>query len=320
MERAINNGESFDKFKTACREIFERRGWTGKRAWRVDNIFRTNIQTAYNVGHYEQLEAEKDVVPYWQYSAVNDRRTRPTHLAMNGRVWPADHPIWNKWYPPNGYRCRCSVIGLTKGQVERRGLNVEEDDPTDKPIMGISPKTGREELMPRQLLPDPGFEMHPGKMWQELAGRTLSERLDSWHGKIAAPLLLEMIESPVFAAWYKQPAGLFPVGRLGQAHADELGATTRAVNLSAETAQKQRRNHPDISPADYRHVQETIDRGTAIKDGTKAMIFVLEDGGYVTVIKSTRTGQGVFVTSFRRLSREAAKKDVEMQRLLRKEQ
>jgi SPP1 gp7 family putative phage head morphogenesis protein len=164
LQRAIDNGESFDKFKKECREIFERRGWTGKRAWRVDNIYRTNIQTAYNVGHYEQLKEDRDILPYWQYSAVNDRRTRPTHLAMNGRVWPADHPIWNKWYPPNGYRCRCSVIGLTKSQIERRGLKIEADDPTDKPIMGISPKTGQEELMPRQLLPDPGFEHHPGKL------------------------------------------------------------------------------------------------------------------------------------------------------------
>jgi len=101
-----------------------------------------------------------------------------------------------------------------------------------------------------------------------------------------------MLTSPVFSEWYKKPAGLFPVVLLGQAHADELEATTLAVNLSAETAVKQQRSHPDIAASDYRHVQETIDRGTAIKDGDRAMLFVLEDGGFVPVIKSTRTGKG----------------------------
>lgn len=319
IRKAIENGESFEKFKKECREIFERRGWEGKRAWRVDNIFRTNIQTAYNVGHYEQLEAEKDVLPYWQYSAVNDRRTRPTHLAMNGRVWPTDHPIWQKWFPPNGYRCRCSVIGLTKSQVENRGVKVEEDDPTDQPIMGISSVTGREELMPRQLIPDPGFEMNPGKMWQELAGRTLSDRLEGWHGAIAAPVLKEILTSEVFSAWYKKPAGNFPVGKLAQEHADAIGAKTRAVNLSEETARKQQDKHPEIGAKEYRYVQETIEQGQAIKDGDNSMIFLLEKDSYVTVIKSTKTGKGVFVTSFRRLSQNEAKRDAEIRRLLGKE-
>lgn len=129
-----------------------------------------------------------------------------------------------------------------------------------------------------------------------------------------------MLTNPVFSEWYKKPAGMLPVERLGQAYADELGSTTLAVNLSAETAMKQQRSHPDIAASDYRHLQETIDRGTAIKDGDRAVLFVLEDGGFVSVIKSTRTGKGVFVTSFRRLSREAAKRDAEMQLRLRKEQ
>lgn len=320
LQRAVDSGESFNTFKSTCRETFERRGWTGNRAWRVDNIFRTNIQTAYNVGHYEQLQDDKAALPYWQYSAVNDRRTRPTHLAMNGRVWPADHPIWNKWFPPNGYRCRCSVIGVTKTQIDRRGLKIEEEDPTNTPIRGIDPQTGREEVMPRQLLPDPGFAMNPGKMWQELAGRTLSERLDGWHSAIAAPVLQEMLTSQVFEGWYKKPAGVFPVGRLAKAQADELGATTLAVNLSAETAIRQQRGQPDIAAGDYRHVQETIDRGTAIKDGDRAMSFVLDAGGTVSVVRASRTGKGVVITSFRRLSSEAAQQDAELQRLLREVQ
>ena len=157
---SLEKGISFDEFKAQCGDIFTRRGWTGKRAWRVDNIFRTNIQTAYNVGRYQRLAGMTDIFPYWKYSAVNDSRTRPTHLAMNGKVFPADHPFWDTWYPPNGYRCRCSVIPLTASQVKSRGIKVE----TELPVLiePIDPVTGNR-MPARQLIPDPGFAYHPGK-------------------------------------------------------------------------------------------------------------------------------------------------------------
>ena len=163
LQRAIDSGTSFDDFKKECGDIFLRRGWTGKRAWRVDNIFRTNIQTAYNVGHYKQLMDDRDIFPYWQYSAINDSRTRPTHLAMDGRVWPADHPVWDTWFPPNGYRCRCSVIGLTRGQAKARGIKVEHVDPTNRLIEPIDQASGNR-MPARPLIPDPGFKHNPGKV------------------------------------------------------------------------------------------------------------------------------------------------------------
>lgn len=191
LQRAINDGISFDQFKRECGDIFERRGWTGLRAWRVDNIFRTNVQTAYNVGRYKQLNEDVDVVPYWMYSAVNDSRTRPEHLAMNGRVWPANHPTWDTWYPPNGYRCRCSVIALTEGQVKNRGLKVEEKDPTNRLIEPVHPETG-ERMPARALMPDPGFERNPGKdYWGDL-GASMQDKLAAYPAQLAAAVLKEL--------------------------------------------------------------------------------------------------------------------------------
>jgi SPP1 gp7 family putative phage head morphogenesis protein len=163
MFRAIAQGTTLEEFKAECADIFERRGWTGKRAWRIDNIFRTNIQTAYNVGQYKQLMDDQAIFPIWQYSAINDSRTRPTHRAMDGRAWPANHPMWDVWFPPNGYRCRCSVIGLTAKQAERRGIKVENVDPTNTLVEPTDPLTGNR-MPARQLLPDPGFNTNPGKI------------------------------------------------------------------------------------------------------------------------------------------------------------
>lgn len=162
LQKALEEGISYGRFKKEAAEVFKRRGWTGQRAWRVNNIFRTNIQTAYGVGRYRQMQRVAKRRPYWMYDAVNDSRTRPAHGAMDGRVFPATHPVWDRWYPPNGFRCRCSVVSLSAAQVKARGLTVEEEDPTGKLYEPKDPATGV--TMPaRLMMPDPGFAHHPGK-------------------------------------------------------------------------------------------------------------------------------------------------------------
>lgn len=159
IQKSIDAGTTFDDFRKTCASVFERRGWTG---WRTETIFRTNIQTAYGVGRYRQMMDVRESRPYWQYSAVNDSQTRPSHAALNGRVFPADHPFWNTWYPPNGFNCRCGVVTLSAHEVERDGLKVERDDPTGKLIEPVDPMTGNR-MPARPLMPDIGFDHNPGK-------------------------------------------------------------------------------------------------------------------------------------------------------------
>ena len=128
---ALENGTTMEQFRQSMSGFLERQGYEGLTPFQADNIFRTNIQTAYQAGHYEQM-TDPDVMrlrPYWQYDAVNDSHTRPSHLAMDGRVFPADSPVWDTWYPPNGFRCRCTVTTLSARQVKERGLKVETEAP-----------------------------------------------------------------------------------------------------------------------------------------------------------------------------------------------
>lgn len=319
LQKAIEQGLSYSDFKKECAEIFERRGWTGKREWRVQNIFRTNIQTAYNVGRYTKQKEMAEYFPYLQYSAVNDRRTRPTHRALDGKIFPVDHAFWDTWYPPNGYRCRCSTLSLTEGQLKRRGLKVEEGDPTDTPIEIADPTTGAK-MTTQQLMPDPGFAHHPGKDWLQTVGETLTDRLEKWPEQVGKEELSHMIAGGPFGKWYEKPSGNWPVGRLQEGQAAEIGAKTRTVMLSEETAGKQKLSHPELYADEYRFVQGAIDRGEQIKDGERNLVFIHEEDGYVCVVKSTVTGDGVFVTSFRRLSQAEAKRDSEIARLRRKGQ
>ena len=129
----------------------------GITPYQAENIFRTNIQTAYNVGHYKRMTEPgvKALRPYWQYDAVNDSKTRPSHLAMDGRVFMADDPIWDTWFPPNGFKCRCTVKTLSKRQMEQRGLTVETE----------APRAARlEDGRFVNILPDPQFDTNPAKV------------------------------------------------------------------------------------------------------------------------------------------------------------
>lgn len=160
--KAAESGTTFNEFKKDAAAVLERRGWTGKAAWRAETIFRTNVQTAYSVGRYKEMMAVKKTRPYWQYSAVNDSRTRPTHWAMNGKIYPADHPFWDTWYPPNGFNCRCGVVTLSQANIDGEGLKVETEDPTGGLIEPVDPVTGNK-MPARPLMPDQGFAHNPGK-------------------------------------------------------------------------------------------------------------------------------------------------------------
>ena len=154
---ALEEGNSLAEFRENMNDFLEAEGYEGITPYQAENIFRTNIQTAYNVGHYKQMTEPgvKALRPYWQYDAVNDSKTRPSHLAMDGRVFMADDPIWDTWFPPNGFKCRCTVKTLSKRQMEQRGLTVETE----------APRAARlEDGRFVNILPDPQFDTNPAKV------------------------------------------------------------------------------------------------------------------------------------------------------------
>ena len=98
--KAVADGETLADFKTRAAGLIEAKGWN---SWRVNTIFRTNLQSAYMAGRYAQMKQVAEARPYWRYVAVQDSRTRPSHMAMHGLVFHHTHPIWETWFPPNGF-------------------------------------------------------------------------------------------------------------------------------------------------------------------------------------------------------------------------
>lgn len=141
VDEALAEGVTEREFINRLAPKLKAQGWWGKETWqdatgadrdvqlgspwRLKTIYRANLQTAYMAGRYRRQLASVDTRPYWQYVAVMDSRTRPSHRAMNGRVFRWDDPIWQYLYPPNGWGCRCRVRNLSERQLEREGLTVE---------------------------------------------------------------------------------------------------------------------------------------------------------------------------------------------------
>ena len=156
IQKAIADGTPFGEWKKSVNTFLERKGYEGLTPFRADNIFRTNVQTAYQVGKYEQL-TDPDILkarPYWEYSSVKDGRTRAIHKALDGMVFPAEHPFWDTWYPPNGYRCRCTVKSRSERDLKRLGKEVQKEAPPVIP-------TQDGQLL--HVIPEQGFDTNPAK-------------------------------------------------------------------------------------------------------------------------------------------------------------
>lgn len=93
---------------------------------RLETIYRTNVAAAYEAGRQAVIFNDRDDDPfgYVMYSAIMDNRTRPTHKALHGKVMEKSDPAWQSISPPNGYNCRCTIVELTQGQVDRYGYKV----------------------------------------------------------------------------------------------------------------------------------------------------------------------------------------------------
>lgn len=157
---AIENGTTIDQFKQNIYLKLVAKGYIGAdlgegeklalQPWRLDLIFRQNLQTSYMAGRYKQMWDNRGDRFYWQYIGILDNVTRPVHAAIQiyfeDKVLRCNHPWWDQFYPPNGYNCRCRVRAYTVKEVQALGLK-------------------KIERMNNVFETDPGFDYNPGQTY-----------------------------------------------------------------------------------------------------------------------------------------------------------
>lgn len=123
---AIKRGESSRTFYSNMQKTFD--DFKLGSAKQLENVFATNTALAWGAGQQKAILEHQDTFPYWQYAAVMDSRTRDQHAALNGKVFKAED---HQFYPPLGFRCRCTAIPLT--QEEAKGLIQQDPSITKTP-------------------------------------------------------------------------------------------------------------------------------------------------------------------------------------------
>lgn len=187
LEKALEEGNTLQSFINDLMPTLERKGWVGKgymidhdtgeiegkllNPTRLETIFRTNTQTAYMAGRYNQMMENVEYRPYWEYSAVMDGRVRPSHAALNGRIFMFNDPFWESFFPPNGFNCRCSVRARSAADIKRLNLAISNSEGQLKEgEQLINEKESRPAMQyddpvhGKSFIADPGFDYNPGKV------------------------------------------------------------------------------------------------------------------------------------------------------------
>ena len=93
------------------------------------------LRTEYNFAQASALMAarwkqfEQDGDRYnLQYRTMYDKRVRRTHRMLHNITLPIESPFWDKYFPPNGWNCRCTVVQVRKDKYpvsdEQEAMNL----------------------------------------------------------------------------------------------------------------------------------------------------------------------------------------------------
>lgn len=257
LDQALAEGKSERWFQQTLTPVLQKAGWWGSfKTDRADGgeqtvrlgspqrlrlIYRQNLQSAYMAGRWQEQARLALSRPYLQYVAVMDARTRPSHAALNGKVYRFDDPIWQTHYPPNGWGCRCRVRQLSEFALKKRGLTVSssEGQLVKKMVTaGTDYETGlvtRTEITgvrlrgldgrPIEFWTDPGFSFNAGQS-------AFVPELDRYPLDTARQFVKGVVTGPEFERWeslWRRAVGQ----EVGQASAAE--ARTAVTALTGES-------------------------------------------------------------------------------------
>lgn len=186
VQKALDEGITSDTFVKDLEPTLKSKGWWGKvmgedgkevqlgSPYRLKNIYRNNLQSSYMAGRYKAFTENADDRPYWQYVAVLDGKTRPTHRQLHGKVFRYDDPFWDIFYPPIDWGCRCRVRALDHEDVRDKELKVEktsvENLSMEDRIMprGIQTSVGiyQDPVTGEKTITGKGWSYNPGAAWQ----------------------------------------------------------------------------------------------------------------------------------------------------------
>ncbi len=218
---------------TNAKELLQQTGWWGKNAItdtdtgeqvfttfnpsRLQLIYDINIGQAAAAGQWQRLQAAKRTHPYARYITKRDERVREAHRHWDNLVLPVDHPFWQTHWPPNGFRCRCRVVGVSqreydRGYIEHRApysyipdpdnpgkkkavippvdrMPMKKEAPDEVLRRYTNPRTGEITKLPVGI--DPGFAYNAGVARQQALAGLVRDKIVATEASLGAAFWAE---------------------------------------------------------------------------------------------------------------------------------
>jgi len=361
LDKRFSERATAKDFEKEFRSIVEKHGWkhTGSTGWRASIIYETNMATAFSAGRYRRMTTPESraIFPYWRYTHHACQHPRPQHLAWDGMILRNDDPWWNTHYPPNGWRCHCTVEVVSEPMLARKGWEVSDSPPIEMRSWR-NPHTGEVHQVPVGI--DPGFGYNPGKAWAdneaardggvpsgvhiEDHGRAARPEPTGYVNQAPAPVVLHpMAPDPTHMrpdiarpselpdsvrrqaqrsaveSIMRAPIGEAEVGTLPPDVQEALGAGSPHVRLSEQTIEKQNYRHPELTADDYTHLPDTIaDAPVVAMQGEHRVVLFRRHGKlYRAAIKVTADKARNYLVSLHRTTPESAERALRGMTLLR---
>ena len=238
VEKAIENGTTFEQFKKELKPTLMKKGWWGRKEMtdpltgrtvdaqlgsdrRLKTIYSTNLRSAYQKGQYDRT-MESDLHPYLMYKLGASVHHREEHLRWSNLILPKDDPLWNSIFPPNGYGCKCYTVAVTearKQKYEQNGVPAYNPD-TQKtvrvPVHTTAPKPeyrnffnerkGTLERIPKGITP--GFNWNQGlprnKQMEHALRMKIEAQIENLASGVSEPTKDEMIRNALELIEQKQ--------------------------------------------------------------------------------------------------------------------
>ena len=80
----------------------------------LDAEYQFAVSSAQSAGNWANISNDYDL----QYRTAGDDRVRDSHDKLRDTTLPPDDAFWLSYYPPNGWRCRCTAVQVRKGKFE----------------------------------------------------------------------------------------------------------------------------------------------------------------------------------------------------------
>lgn len=111
MIQNVNDGKGLKDFLSLTKtDILNRIGMGPNQGWYWETVYRTNVQTAYNVGRSMGFEEDPPIA--LEFVGIDDARQTENCSSLSGTIRPYGDSFWQTHTPPLHFNCRSTLRGI----------------------------------------------------------------------------------------------------------------------------------------------------------------------------------------------------------------